>query len=232
MFAWFRNGLAIIAVALTAAGCMTGFIVPGGGTSTLVADVAAKATDVANQVGGANGFGGTLMNGYAGHMPGHMGFQTAADLATDASSMMVLLRNDSDQDGTFHLAYMSSHMGLVQQMMDVDVPAGSETTVTIPCSEIVGMGTLDMPGSVGCHLADGQDVDNRMAVPAFLGTDFTCQGTYQCVLTPDVNDLDADGDTTELIIESDAMRLHMTNGGPTGHMHGTGPGMMGSHMGF
>ena len=70
-----------------------------------------------------------------------------------------------------------------------------------------------------------------MAVPGFLGEDFTCGGIYGCVLEQDVNDLDGDGDTEELIILSDAMTFHMMNGGPTGHRHGTGPGMMGSHMG-
>ena len=36
----------------------------------------------------------------------------------------------------------------------------------------------------------------------------------------------------ELIIVSDAMDFHMMNGGPMGHAHGSGPGMMGSHMGM
>jgi hypothetical protein len=70
-----------------------------------------------------------------------------------------------------------------------------------------------------------------MAVPGFLGQDFICEGVFECVLTPDVDDLDVDGDTEELIIISGAMEFHMTDGGPGGHMHESRSGMMGSHMG-
>jgi len=145
--------------------------------------------------------------------------------------MMVRVRNESDRDGTFHLSYFASHMGLDDQLMDVEVGAGQEVVVEIPCPEIVGMGSLETPGDTGCHLADGEAVDNVMTVPGFLGQDFTCDGVYECVLTADVDDLDGDGDTEELIILSDAMEFHMMNGGPTGHMHGGGFGMMGPHMG-
>jgi len=69
-----------------------------------------------------------------------------------------------------------------------------------------------------------------MTVPAFLGLDYECEDTYRFTLTPDVDDLDGDGDTTELIVQSDALGLHMMNGGPFGHMHGGGMGMMGPHM--
>ena len=91
---------------------------------------------------------------------------------------------------------------------------------------------LGRRGDRGFDEADGQAVDNMMAVPGFLGQDFTCGGTYSCVLTQDVDDLDGDGDTEELVIVSDAMDFHMMNGGPMGHAHGGGPGMMGSHMGM
>ena len=227
-----RTLWAITAVATLSAGCMNGAIGPGGGDSTTVSDVATKALDVATQVGGANGFGGSLMDGYVAHTPGNMGFHDQDDLASETSDMMVLVRNESEEDGTFHISYVASHMGLEHRMMDVEVPAGEEVTVEIPCSEIVGIGPLDEPGEPGCHLADGEAVDNMMAVPGFLGQDFTCDGVYECVLTPDVDDLDGDGDTEELIIISHAMEFHMLNGGPLGHMHGGGAAMMGSHMGL
>ena len=217
---------------LLGAGCMNGGVAPGGGDSTGVADVAAKALDVAAQVGGANGFGGPLMNGYVDHSPDQMGFHVVDHLAIETSNMMVLVRNESDVDGTFHVSYFASHLGLEEQMMDVYVGAGDEVTVEIPCSEIVGMGPLDTPDEPGCHLDDGEAVDNTMAVPGFLEQDFTCDGTYVYVLTQDVDDLDGDGDTEELIIISDAMEFHMMNGGPLGHGHDTGSGTMGSHMGM
>ncbi len=213
------------------AGCANG-VFPGTSTDPTLAVVAAKAETVAETVGGPNGFGGMLMTGYVGHMPLQLGFTTSDDLAQPGATMTVTLRNDSDRDGTFHLFYFAGHMGLVDQSVDVDVPAGAEASVEIPCPEIVGMGPLDEPGEAGCHLADGESVDNVMAVPGFLGEDFTCDGVYEYVLTPDIDDLDGDGDTEELIILSDAMEFHMTNDGPTGHTHGDGTGMMGSHMGF
>jgi hypothetical protein len=224
------SGMAVVAA--MSGGCMNGVLGPDTGGSTTVSNVAAKAVDVASQVGGANGFGGALMDGYLDHMPSHMGFQNASDLAPDSAHMMVLLRNDSELGGTFHMSYFASPLGFDEHMMDVAVPAGDEVTVEIPCSEIVGMGSLDSPGSVGCALDDGETVDNVMAVPGFLGDDFACGGVYGCVLEQDVNDLDGDGDTTELIILSDAMSFHMMNGGPMGHTHGTEPGMMGPHMGL
>lgn len=231
MLGWFQSFSALTVIAVIGTGCTNGVIPLGGGESTDVSDLAAKALDAATEVGGENGFGGSLMDGYAAHMPGNMGFDGQGDLASDASGMMVLVRNESEQDGTFHVSYVASHMGLEDQMMDVEVPAGEEVTVEIPCSEIVGIGPLNEPGEPGWHFADGEAIDNMMAVPGFLGEDFTCGGVYECVLTPDVDDLDGDGDTEELIIVSDAMEFHMTDGGPTGHRHGDGTGMMGSHMG-
>ena len=232
MLEWSRSLSAMTAITVLSSGCVNGVVPPGGGDSTGVSDVAAKALDVAAEVGGADGFGGPLMAGYLDHMPGQMGFHGQDDLASETTNMMVVVRNESEWDGTFHVSYVASHMGLEHQMMDVEVAAGEEVTVEIPCSEIMGIGPLDEPGEPGCHLADGEVVDNMMTVPGFLGQDFTCDGVYECVLTPDVDDLDGDGDTEELIIISHAMEFHMLNGGPLGHMHGGGAGMMGSHMGL
>lgn len=223
-------GLAVVAALI--AGCPNAVVVPGTTDSASSSDVSSKAVEVASSVGGANGFGGVRMTGYADHMPPQMGFGAEADLASSAGGMTVRLNNQSDADGTFHISYFASHMGLEDQMMDVEVPAGEEITVEIPCSEIVGIGPFDEPGEPGCHLATGEAIANTMAVPGFLGQDFACGGVYECLLVPDIDDLDGDGDTEELIIVSNAFEFHMTNGGPTGHTHGTGSGMMGSHMGM
>lgn len=231
MLGRFRILSALTVIAVMGSGCMNGMAPPGGGDSTGVSDLAAKALDVAQGVGGDNGFGGSLMDGYVAHMPGNMGFYDRDDLASEISNMMVLVRNESDQDGTFHVSYIASHMGLEDQMLDVAVLAGEEVLVEIPCAEIVGIGPLGEPGATGFHFADGETVDNMMAVPGFLGQDFACSGVYECVLSPDVDDLDGDGDTEELIILSDAMEFHMTDGGPAGHMDENGFGFMGSHMG-
>lgn len=55
MLGWFRSVSAITAVALLNAGCTNSAIGPGGGDSTRVSDLAAKALEV----GSANGFGVT-----------------------------------------------------------------------------------------------------------------------------------------------------------------------------
>ena len=211
--------------------CAPGGVFPGIGSDPTVSAVAAKANTVAEFVGGQDGYGGTVMTGYADHAPGQMGFRSASDLALDSGTMMMRLHNQSEEDCTFDMSYVASHMGLDEQMMAVEVAAGETATVEIPCAEMIGMGSLEVPGSRACLLADGEEVDNRMAVPGFLGLDFECGDTYEHFLMPDVDDLDGDGDTEELIIVSDAMEFHMMNGGPTGHGHGDGPGMMGSHMG-
>lgn len=227
-----RGLTAVVILTALAVGCTNNVSTSGAGGSTAVSAVSGKALEVASHVGGEDGFGGDLMDGYADHMPGQMGFDGVDSLAPEATNMIVQFRNESDEDGTFHMSYFSSHMGLDEQMMDVQVSAGEEVGVEIPCAEIVGIGPLEEPGETGCHLADGEVVDNTMAVPGFLGQDFTCGTTYECVLTKDVDDLDGDGDVEELIILSDAMESHLMNGGPAGHMHGHGLGMMGSHMGM
>lgn len=234
MFALCKRLGAVGLVATLAAGCNTGLgsLVPtGGSTDPDVAAAASKATQVAGTIGGQTGFGGLFMDGYFDHAPAQMGFLNPADLATADGEVVVRLHNDADEDCTFHLAYFAEHEGLDEQTMDVDVPAGADATVRVPCAEILGMGTLDTPGVPGCHLADGLAVPNTMAVPGFLGLDYQCGGTYEYSLTPDVDDLDGDGDTTELIIISDGMRFHMMGGGPFGHRHGFGMGMMGPHFG-
>lgn len=193
--------------------------------------VDAKAATVAEQVGGVAGFGGMMMNGYFDHAEQSIHFDSASDLADPGATMTISVENDSTQACSFHVAFIASHMGLDEQVEDGDVPAGEQTTIEIPCAEMIGMGSLESPGEAACHLADGQAVDNIMSVPAFLGLDYQCGQMYQFMLTTDVNDLDGDGDTEELIMQSDAMRMHSLNGGPTGHMHGNGQGMMGPHMG-
>lgn len=237
MSRWFGTSALVTVVLIVVPGCMMGAAIPGGGAddagdgdAELVSEVAAKATDVAGRIGGADGFGGDAMTGYLEHAPSQMGFHGHGDLATATGGMMVRLHNESEEDCTFHLSYIASHIGLDEEMMDVEVGAGQEVAVDLPCSEMVGTGPLDRPGEAGCHLADGEAVDNTMAVPGFLGLDYECRAVYECVLTPDVDDLDGDGNTEELIIVSDAMQTHMMDGGPTGHLHGDGPDMMGPHM--
>jgi hypothetical protein len=211
------------------------FGMPGTGgsddTSDTVSDVAAKAASVASEVGGANGFGGPLMDGYFDHMPLHVGFDSEGDLAPASGGLAIHLHNESDEHCEFHLSYFASHMGLEDQLLDVEVEAGETVTIDLPCSEIVGVGPLAAPGETGCHLASGLAVPNTMAVPGFFGQDYTCDGTYEISLAPDVDDLDNDGDTEELILLSDGMVFHMMDRGPFGHMHGHGFGMMGPHKG-
>jgi len=211
------------------AGC-TNLGQPSGG-GELVSLVNAKATAVAEQVGGADGFGGMMMEGYFEHAEQQIRFDDDNDLADPNATLMVTVQNDSTQDCTFHVAFLASNLGLDEQTEDADVAAGGETTIELPCAEMMGMGALETPGVAACQLADGQVVDNVMSVPAFLGLDYQCGDAYTFVLTPDTNDLDGDGDTEELIMQSDAMSMHLSNGGPTGHMHGDGSGMMGQHMG-
>ncbi|UCE59083.1 MAG: hypothetical protein JSU63_16765 [Phycisphaerales bacterium] len=201
-----------------------------GDTDGLVSDVATKALSVASAVGGVDGFGGTLMDGYYDHMPAHMGFTVQSDLAPADGSLTVRLHNEADEPCEFHLAYFAGHLGLQERLLDVEVAVGEQVTVDLPCSEIVGAGSLDSPGEAGCHLQSGEAIFNTMAVPGFFGQDFACDSVYEVFLTPDVDDLDGDGDTEELIILSDGMRFHLMDGGPHGHLHGHGQGMMGTHM--
>lgn len=199
---------------------------------TLAPAVSAKAEAVAAHVGGQQGFGGTMMTGYFNHSPTGMGFANDGDLADPRAGMMIHLRNESTQVSTCHLTYVASYDGLDEQRVDVEVPPGGDTVVPIPCCEIVGMGRLETPGSVACHLADGQAIDNTMSVPGFLNLDYECGQSHWFMLTPDVDDLDEDGDTDELIMLSQGMQMHMLDGGPIGHHHGDGDHMLGPHAGW
>jgi hypothetical protein len=182
----------------------------------LAGAVAQKASVVAARIGGPTGFGGEMMDGYAGHMPMHMGFHDESALAEPDGFMMVRMSNESSQDCVFHLSYVASRLGAIEQTTDVAVPAGENVNVQMPCSEITGLGPMEMPGQSGCHLADGQPVSNTMAVPGFMGMDYSCGGEYMFRLMADANDLDGDGDRQELIILSQAMELHMKRGFPIG----------------
>ncbi|MBA5868190.1 MAG: hypothetical protein GDA67_15965 [Nitrospira sp. CR1.3] len=193
----------------------------------LSAAIASKAEAVGRQMGGPGGFGGEMMDGYAGHMPQHMGFHSDSNLVGTGAPMMVGLSNESGQDGVFHLSYVSSQMGATEQMMDVTVAGGGEVTVQMPCSEIVGMGPMEMPGQPGCHLADGQPVGNAMSTPGFMGMNYSCGEEYAFRLMADINDLDGDGDLQELIIMSQAMEQFMKVSFPMGM-----GSMMGSMMGW
>lgn len=223
---WLISMAAIVAMAGIA--CMVIPSLPGTGDDATVAAVAAKAVNVANHIGGAQGYGGTLMTGYPDHMPSNMGFIHADDLARSGGSTLVGFRNDSNFDCTFQLNYFASHMGFEEFSANIDVPADENVTFDIPCAEIIGLGSLETPGVTGCSLADGQTISNTMAVPAFLGTDYFCGGGHHFRLAPDTDDLDGDGDTEELILTSDALLGHMGSGGPMEHNHGDG---IGGHFG-
>lgn len=211
---WVTRAFASSTLLFGLSGC-----VPGADVGD-AAGVAAKATAVASRIGGADGFGGARMNGYMEHAEPQMGFMAGADLADSNGSMTMRMHNQAGQECTFHVSYFSSPDGSQDQTLDVTVPAGGEQSVQIPCSEIVGLGPLETPGGVGCHLASGEAVENTMAVPGFLGMDYGCGATYHMYLTPDTDDLDGDGDTQELVLTSEAMQTHMASGGPMGHMHG------------
>ena len=229
MFLRLVSGFALVCAFTSFPGCID--VGSPDATGELVSLVDAKAVAVAEQVGGSGGFGGTMMDGYFNHAMQQIRFDDPNDLADSNATMIVTIQNGSTQACTFHVAYLASPIGVDEQTEDADVPAGEETTIEIPCSELIGMGSLETPGVAACHLADGQAVDNVMSVPAFLGLDYQCGQVYQFMLTPDVDDLDNDGDTEELIMQSDALRMHALDGGPTGHGHGNGQGMMGGHMG-
>jgi hypothetical protein len=180
-------------------------------------EVAAKAQAVAQAIGGADGFGGMRMNGYIGHMDEHMGFHGASELAQAGGHMSMELTNMSDQGCTFHLAFISSPDGVDEQLQDVTVPAGQAVTIEMPCSELVGMGSLTNVDEMACHLEDGTEFDNRMSVPGFLNSDFECGGSFGCTLMQDTDDLDQDGDTQEFVVVTSAMLSHMAQNGMMPH---------------
>ncbi|GMU84510.1 MAG: hypothetical protein AMXMBFR47_43790 [Planctomycetota bacterium] len=183
----------------------------------LTADVAAKAEQVAREIGGTAGFGGPMMDGYFDHMDDHMGFHDAADLADENGTVSVTFTNDANQACTFHFAFLRSADGLGAQTRDVDVPAGQSITVEMPCAEIAGMGSLTEVGATAASTADGGEFPNRYCVPGFLNSDYACGGEFACLLTPDVNDVDQDGDTAELITLTSGMQQHFSAGGMRRH---------------
>lgn len=193
----------------------------------LTADLAAKAEQVAREIGGTAGFGGPMMDGYFDHMDDHMGFHDSADLADASGTISVTFTNDSSQPCTFHFAFMRSQDGLNTQTRDVEVRAGQSMTVEMPCAEIVGMGDLTDVGAPAGDTTDGVEYDNRYCVPGFLNSDYACGGEFACSLTADVNDVDQDGDTTELIMQTSGMQQHMRSGGMGRH----GAGSIGAMMG-
>lgn len=180
------------------------------------ADVATKAQRIADEIGGQDGFGGSWMNGYGGHMAAHMGFHNAAYLADPDVDLNVQLINESDWPCTFHLAYIRSAESLDEQYEDVTVPPGQSLDFPMPCVEILGIGSVDEVGVVAADLGDGEVYDNWMCVPGFLNSDFLCNGTYTFTLSPDSDDLDSNGDTEELIVTTDGLWSHM---GPLGMRH-------------
>lgn len=194
----------------------------------LTADVANKAEQVAREIGGTSGFGGSMMNGFFDHMDDHMGFHDAADLADQNGTISVTFTNGSSEVCTFHYAFMRSADGLDAQTRDVDVPAGQSVTIQMPCAEIVGMGSLTDVGAPAGSTDGGASFDNRYCVPGFLNSDYTCGGEFACSLAPDTNDVDQDGNTTELIMLTSTMQQHMGANGMG--RHGTANGMFGGTL--
>ena len=201
---------------LVTAGCPSAAL----STPTGVAgEVVQKAEEIASQIGGQAGFGGPLMNGYRQHMGGNMGFDGMSDLADPDETMMVRLHNDSDEDCTFHLVYSASHMDLSNQTMDVTVGAGQVETVELPCAEMIGLGSMTNVGEAACEFPDGSMFDNRMCVPGFMNSDYDCAGGYDCFFGPDTDDVDADGDTGEMMATTEALHGHMGQMGMMGPAH-------------
>lgn len=220
----FGAGLALAAVG---SGCGVGFMpdgmhgTNGGGEEPtgLAAQVAEKALTIGEQIGGEDGFGGAALDGYISHMEDHMGFHGTDDLADSEGHMTVVLLNESEEDSTFDVVYIASHMGIDEQILEVDVAAGDDVTVELPCSEIIGLGSLTLVGETAVQLGDGTEFENTMCVPAFLGSDYLCGSAYHGFLTADVDDLDGDGDTDELIVTTEAFGFHTGPGGMGGHGH-------------
>lgn len=208
----FGNLVLVGLIALTGCGTIDGLAAFLGVPAGIPGVVAQKATQVAGKIGGTGGFGGQRMSGYQGHAPMFMGFFGESDLAAPDGLMMVDLANESSMGCVFHLATFASQLGAIEQTTDILVAAGEVVTIQMPCSEIMGMGPLDEPGEPGCHLDDGLPIGNTMAVPGFMGMDYGCGGRFEFRLTPDVDDLDGDGDRQELIIISMSMERHMRNG--------------------
>lgn len=197
------------------------------------AGVAQRALEVGGLIGGVDGFGGVGMNGYLSHMPAMMGFWGVDDLADPESPLRIEFTNESAHPCTFFVSYLAGVTDDAEQSTEVEVPSGETVTVEMACAEILGLGSLTEVGAVAAELDDGLAFDNRMCVPGFLGTDFLCGGSYYCGLAPDAQDVDQDGDTEELVVTTEALKVHLGARGMMGHGHrnalgpGMGMGMMG-----
>ncbi len=217
----------VAAIFLINTGCGTEFVFSGlvrgdsdaNGQTGLVTQIAEKAAAIGERIGGENGFGGEVVDGYLSHMEDHMGFHGLSDLADPDGRMTVVLRNESEMDSSFDVVYVTSRMGIEEQIRQVRVLAGEETTVEIPCSEIVGLGSLTSVGETAVRLSDGAEFENTMCVPAFLGSDYRCGDAYLCFFGVDTEDVDADGDAEELIVITEALELHTGPNGMRGHGH-------------
>jgi hypothetical protein len=176
---------------------------------------------VAQEIGNTNGFGGDQFMGYRDHFDQMMGFDTIADLADPTGQTQIQFHNNADVPCTFHLVYAASYMDdLEDQSVDVTVAPGETTVFGVPCAEIVGLGSLENTDAVACDVAGGHIYGNMMAVPGFINADYTCGGQYDMYFGPDVNDVDGDGDTEELIATTGALHAHLGPGGMMGHNHG------------
>jgi len=151
-----------------------------------------------------------------------MGFRNMGDLADENDQMHVRFHNESDAECIFHLAYIASHMGLDEQTMNVTVGPGETLDVDIPCAEILGLGSVAEGGETACELGDGEMFSNEYCVPGFMHADYACDGTFECFLAPDEDDVDGDGDTEELIATTQPLHEHLGQGGMMGRGHGHG----------
>ncbi len=196
---------------------------PAATPSGLAAAVADKVEAIARRVGDPNGFAPGVVEDFFSHMGPHMGFRSLADLADPNAPLRIELVNDANQPCVFHLSWIASHAGLDEQTLDVIVGPQDREPLELPCAEIVGLGTLDAPGTPAAHLDDGTPLENRFCVPGFLHDAFECGGMMRVVLAPDRDDLDNDHDTDELIVTTDVLWAHIRGMGP---MHGP-PAVMG-----
>lgn len=222
-----RTGTGMLALALLSAavglttGCGLGTVAlePTG----LAAEVAERAVDVADQIGGEDGFGGTWMNGYVDHMPMHMGFHGMAYLADEDGTVTIEVVNDAAPAAVVHVVYLTTAEGeLTEQTVEVEVEGYGTVSIDVPCAEIVGVGALDDVGATAADLDDATALPNDFCVPAFLNADYVCGGVYAIYVGADEDDLDEDGDTEETVITTEALQTHMGPGGMSGsgHMYG------------
>lgn len=101
----------IAGISLIQTGCGMGFmfsgLVPGssdaGEPTGLAAQVAGRALTIGEQIGGEDGFGGAVVDGYLSHMEDHMGFHGMDNLADPDGHMTVVLHNESNRMRIPHL---------------------------------------------------------------------------------------------------------------------------------